>query len=396
MGVFSLFNKYKNTRFDVSNLFDYTFTPFGSNILDSSMVRSSIDYIANSIAKSTVTHTRPKSNGENEILNSEIIRVINCPNSYQNQFAFFYRLISELYISNNAFIYCKYDDRFMLKELHVLNYSDVQLKEKDNKLFATFRIKNVINEAVTMPYEELIHIRRHYNSKTFYADNSNKCLATPLETNNKVFQGIDNMIELSAKIKVVLTYAGVLKEQDKAKEIEKFKEMLEKGEGVAGIDGKATLSTLNVKPEVVDDKTFSIVKNTIYSFFGVTEELINGSASEQQVQNFYDQVVAPILKQLSDEFTMKLFTKTEIGYGNKILFSSQSMIFASLNTKTNLIKEMMGLGVLTINESRAVLGMPPIEGGNRRLQSLNFANVDMVDQYQTQKVTDKNTSKGGD
>ena len=163
-------------------------------------------------------------------------------------------------------------------------------------------------------------------------------------------------------------------------------QMMERGEGVSGIDAKCDLSTIKIDPAIVDFETIATVKREIYTFFGVTEELVNGSATETNVQNFYDQVVSPILAQLSAEFTNKLFTEKEILAGNNILFTAQSMMFASLATKTTLIKETMSLGLLTINEARAILGLGPIEGGDKRLQSLNFVNAEFADNYQMGKV----------
>ena len=42
----------------------------------------------------------------------------------------------------------------------------------------------------------------------------------------------------------------------------------------------------------------------------------------------------------------------------------------------------MSLGLLSINECRGLLGLEPIEGGNKRLQSLNFVDSDKANKYQ--------------
>lgn len=387
MGIFGFNNKkYANsTGFRISDFLDGDYTPFGDNMLDNNIVRSCIDYIASAVAKCTISHVVPDKDGNTQIINSHIMEVIKNPNKYQNSYAFLYRLISELYISNNAFVFAEYNNKAELEQMHVVDYASVELKQVKDELYATFFLQ-YMGKNVTVPYADLIHIRRHYNSRTFYADSSNKCLNATLETNNVLSQGIQNVVKLSSKLKIVLKYTGVLKEQEKQREIDKFMQMMERGEGVSGIDAKCDLSTIKVDPSVVDFETIATVKREIYTFFGVTEELVNGSATETNVQNFYDQVVSPILAQLSAEFTKKLFTEKEILAGNNILFTAQSMMFASLATKTTLIKETMSLGLLTINEARAILGLGPIEGGDKRLQSLNFVNAEFADNYQMGKV----------
>jgi hypothetical protein len=49
---------------------------------------------------------------------------------------------------------------------------------------------------------------------------------------------------------------------------------------------------------------------------------------------------------------------------------------------------------MSLNESRALLGLEPIEGGNKRLQSLNFVDADKANQYQvgTEEPKDENNS----
>jgi hypothetical protein len=47
---------------------------------------------------------------------------------------------------------------------------------------------------------------------------------------------------------------------------------------------------------------------------------------------------------------------------------------------------------MTLNESRALLGLEPIEGGNKRLQSLNFVDADKANIYQVGEETKPNES----
>ncbi len=47
----------------------------------------------------------------------------------------------------------------------------------------------------------------------------------------------------------------------------------------------------------------------------------------------------------------------------------------------------MGLGILSLNESRSLLGLEPIEGGDKRLQSLNYIDADNANKYQVGEQT---------
>jgi hypothetical protein len=50
----------------------------------------------------------------------------------------------------------------------------------------------------------------------------------------------------------------------------------------------------------------------------------------------------------------------------------------------------MGLGIMSLNESRALLGLEPIEGGDKRLQSLNYVDADKANEYQVGNKEDNN------
>ena len=79
--------------------------------------------------------------------------------------------------------------------------------------------------------------------------------------------------------------------------------------------------------------------------------------------------------------------------GEQIIFYSERLQYASWNTKVQAIEKLMGLGILSLNESRALLGFEPIEGGHKRLQSLNYVDADKATEYQLDKFFKKPKSK---
>ncbi|MRU20528.1 phage portal protein, partial [Bacillus anthracis] len=73
-------------------------------------------------------------------------------------------------------------------------------------------------------------------------------------------------------------------------------------------------------------------------------------------------------------FTRKLFSRRERGFGNRIIFESSSLQYASMGTKMNLV-QMVDRGSLTPNEWRAILSLGPIEGGDKPIRRLDTALV---------------------
>ena len=83
--------------------------------------------------------------------------------------------------------------------------------------------------------------------------------------------------------------------------------------------------------------------------------------------------------------------------------------YVDSETKIANIKAQYEMGLLTVNESREMMNLAPIEGGDRRVQSLNFMNTQYIDEYQMKKaeevqktvvdeskIIDELPSKGGD
>ncbi|MFP3467901.1 phage portal protein, partial [Leifsonia sp. SIMBA_070] len=71
----------------------------------------------------------------------------------------------------------------------------------------------------------------------------------------------------------------------------------------------------------------------IYSFFNINEKIIQSKYNEDEWNAFYESEIEPIARQLSEEFTRKIFSRTERGYGNKIIFEASSLQYASMQTK---------------------------------------------------------------
>ena len=113
----------------------------------------------------------------------------------------------------------------------------------------------------------------------------------------------------------------------------------------------------------------------IYNFFNTNQDIVQSSWSEDDWNSYYEAEIEPIAKQMYGEYTRKLFTRKERGFGNKIVFDSASLAYASMSTKLNLV-QLVDRGAMTPNEWRKVLNLSPIEGGNKPIRRLDTALVE--------------------
>ena len=71
------------------------------------------------------------------------------------------------------------------------------------------------------------------------------------------------------------------------------------------------------------------------------------------------------------------------------MFESGRLQFSSNSTKVNLIKELLPMGMLTVNQALEILNLPAIEDGDRRIQSLNYIDIEHATEYQLKQALKK-------
>jgi len=150
---------------------------------------------------------------------------------------------------------------------------------------------------------------------------------------------------------------------------------------------------LNVDPKLIDKETLEFLNDKILNYFGVSSEIFNSNYSEDEFNSFYEQTIEPLAIQMSEAFSLGLLTENEIKNGEEIVFYSERLQYASWNTKVTAIEKLMGLGIMSLNESRALLGLEPVENGDKRLQSLNYVDATKANLYQ---VGEESEEKGNE
>ena len=371
------------------------FSSFDAELYDSDIVRTCIDAIARNVAKLKPKHIR-RLNGEIVKTLSTIERMLQVrPNEYMNTYDFLYKVVSQLYSNNNAFIYI-YTERGVIKGFYPLNYAFIEPVEYGGELYFRFTFKAGFR--MTVAYTELIHLRRHFNRDEIFGEDGRKPLKSTLDLINTINQGIVNAIKSSARLRGWLKFNQVLRPEDMKKQRDQFVAdylNINNDGGIGAIDAKADFIHAKVEANMADDKQMAIVRENAYRYFGVNEKIVQATYNEDEWNAFYESVVEPIAIQLSLEFTAKVFTERELGHGNEIIFEANRLQYASAKTKVELIKELLPMELLTLNDALEILNMPQIEGGDRRLRSLNYIDASIANEYQM-KWGDKSVSKKGD
>jgi hypothetical protein len=204
-------------------------------------------------------------------------------------------------------------------------------------------------------------------------------------------------IKNSMVIKWIMKFKSTLRPEDRDIEVSKFVDTflsINKGKGVAATDPRYDLEQIKNESYVPNAAQMDRAVLRIYSFFNTNENIIQSKYTEDEWNAYYEAEIEPLSKQLSGEFTRRIFSKKERGFGNYIIFEANSLQYASMATKLNLV-QMVDRSAMTPNEWRDVMNLGPIEGGDKPLRRLDTTTVgddlgggEDVDEGEGSKATD--------
>ena len=362
------------------------FTPYKKDFNNDPDVLACVDAIARNGAKMHPRHIRNYYSKEEERYKLEDVKdnlyniLAKQPNEVQNAYKFYYQVIYNLELYNNAFIYMKRDKDLNIEALYPLDFNEVKLYEYQDKVFLQFKFGR--SKSRYVPYSECLHLTRGTSEDGLFGGKQTPLIKI-LDIKHVLDEGLVNAIQTTLAIKgIVKSTKAMLKPEDVKKMRDQFvDDFIKKNKGgIGGLDATTDFIPVNVNPTTASDGAVKKIDDKILAYFGVNENIIQSKYTEDEWNAFYESVLEPIGLQMSLEFTNKLFTPTQKGFGNEILFESNRLQYASNKTKIELLR--YANNIMTINELREVFNLSPRQDGDKLLQSLNFVNSEIADDYQ--------------
>lgn len=376
----------QNKNFELLNNSFASFShSFSGNAYQSEIYRAAVDAIARHMAKLSGKHVVNRQKESDPY--SKLNRILqDRPNPYMSGYDFLYKITTHYYLYNNAFIYVQKDDRGNVSGLYPLTPNNVEyVVDGSNQMYIKFLFTN--GEDAILPFNDVAVLRRHYNSNELFGDD-NSAIMSALELAHTQQEGMSESIKNGATIRGVLQYQQALSPSKLKEAKEEFTNnylsMANNG-GVIPLDTSMEYKPLNHNDVKVDTSQTDAVKKKIYDYLGISENIVNGTYNEDGWQSFFESIIEPFAIQLSSELTEKIFTEREKAFSNRIIYESSKLQYASNKSKTNVIKELLPMGILTTNQALDLLNLPRVEDGDQRILSLNYIDKDIAAQYQLNK-----------
>ena len=167
---------------------------------------------------------------------------------------------------------------------------------------------------------------------------------------------------------------AMLSDEDAKKAQEDFIARIQdasKNGGIVVLDSMEDFHSLSLNQWSADADQMNSVQRRLYTYYRTPQSVVDGTANEQTIQNYYDGLIEPRWMQMGQALTQLLFTKKEQDFGNQMIVAGGEAYGASWQTKLKILDSTVQTGELTVNERRELLGT-----------SLNYTHADKLDEYQ--------------
>lgn len=129
--------------------------------------------------------------------------------------------------------------------------------------------------------------------------------------------------------------------------------------GIGYVDGTEKIVQLNRPIDNNLMKQVEYLTAQLYSQLGITQAILDGSASEEEMLNYYSRTIEPIVSAIVDEMKRKFLTKTARSQNQTIKFFRDSFRLVPLSKLAEIAGVFTQNEILTANEVRQIIGMKP-------------------------------------
>ena len=168
----------------------------------------------------------------------------------------------------------------------------------------------------------------------------------------------------SGKLDLIIQLPYVIKTEARRQQAEKRRVEIERQlagskYGIAYTDGTERITQLNRSVENNLMKQIEYLTSMLYSQLGITQSILDGSADEKTMLNYYNRTIEPIIAAIVDELKRKFLTKTARSQKQSILFFRDPFKLVPVADLSEIADKFTRNEIMTSNEIRQIIGMKP-------------------------------------
>ena len=168
----------------------------------------------------------------------------------------------------------------------------------------------------------------------------------------------------SGKLDLIIQLPYVIRTEARRQQAEKRRVEIERQlagskYGIAYTDGTERITQLNRSVENNLMKQIEYLTSMLYSQLGITQSILDGSADEKTMLNYYNRTIEPIISAIVDEMKRKFLTKTARSQKQSILFFRDPFKLVPVADLSEIADKFTRNEIMTSNEIRQIIGMKP-------------------------------------
>ena len=157
--------------------------------------------------------------------------------------------------------------------------------------------------------------------------------------------------------------------------------------GIAYTDGTERVTQLNRSVDNNLMKQIEYLTSMLYSQLGITQTILDGTADDKTMLNYYTRAIEPIVSAIVDEMKRKFLTKTARSQLHSIKFFRDPFKLVPVNDIAEIADKFTRNEIMTSNEIRQVIGMKP--SNDPKADQLVNSNISRPNDGQDQPVEDE-------
>ena len=334
------------------------FTNWGGAIYESEIVRAAIDARARHISKLKVETMGTA----NTSLQSKLEQG---PNQFQTWSQFLYRVSTILDINNTAFIVPVFDERMIITGVFPVLPSQCSLVEYAGEVWLRYQFSS--GQYAAVEFRKCAVLTKHQYESDFFGDKN-----TPLKETMQLIhiqnQGIQEGVKNAATFRFMASLNNFSSAEDIAKERKRFTEtnlstQSDSGGFLLFPNTYKDIKQIDVKPYAIDADQMKQIRENVFNYFGVNENVLQNSAAATELEAFFDGAIEPFAIQFSEALTKMLFSERERAQGSYLIANANRLQYMSTSEKVSMARELGDRGAILIDEIRELFNYAPLPNG---------------------------------
>ena len=345
-------------QFKLLTAYEPIFRNYNGSVYESALVRSAVESKARHISKLKI-----ELQGEAQpYLKSKMKHE---PNEWQTYPQFLARCSTILDCTNNLFIVPVQDDYLQTIGFFPVLPDRVKLiEDKNGKLWLRYTFRNNLSGIVE--FDRCAYLNKHQYKSDFFGD-SNHALDPTMDLIAIQEQGIKEAVKNSASYRFMARVSNFTAPEDLAEERQRFtrENLSSENSGLLLFPNTySDIKQVESNPYTVDDKQMELIKNNVFDYFGVNEEIIQGKAESDKLDAFFNSAIEPFAIALSEALSRAIYSEREMSYGNHVYVNANRLQYMSQTAKVTVARDLGDRGILTINEIRELFNYAPLPNGD--------------------------------